>query len=125
MPSAVSETGGISVLNCGFVRERGIERTSTQRAISASASKAVKAAIERVECPIVKTGLVDGAGSDGVSPDIRSSWRGRRISLARQRTKPSRRQTPRDGRRHLLHSPPPSSTQLPSALPLTRCPLIL
>jgi hypothetical protein len=32
----------------------------------------VKASIERVECPIVKTGLVD---TDGVSPDIRCSWR--------------------------------------------------
>jgi hypothetical protein len=41
-------------LNCGFVRERGIERTSTSRSTDTCRSKATNSSIERVEWPIVK-----------------------------------------------------------------------
>jgi hypothetical protein len=72
MLTAANESGRISILNCGFVRERGIERTSTQRLTPDSPSNDMKASIERVECPIVKTAF---AGTDGVSPDIYGPWR--------------------------------------------------
>jgi len=41
-------------LNYGFVRERGIERTSTSRSTDTCRSKATNSAIVRVEWPIVK-----------------------------------------------------------------------
>ena len=54
IPTAASAAGKTSMLNCGFVRERGIERTSTNNSIRASRSKAMNSANVRVEWPIVK-----------------------------------------------------------------------
>ncbi len=45
-----------SALNRGFVRERGIERTSTSRSTATCRSKATSSAIVRVEWPTVKMG---------------------------------------------------------------------
>ena len=42
------------MLNCGFVRERGIERTSTSRSTQTCWSRVKNSPIGRVEWPIVK-----------------------------------------------------------------------
>src|SRR6185437_15337865 len=54
MPARASVSGRASALNCGLVRERGIERTSTSRSTATCLSKATNSAIVRVEWPIVK-----------------------------------------------------------------------
>src|ERR1044071_9505723 len=54
MPASVSSCGSVSVLNCGLVRERGTERTSTRRSTPASCNMPTSSATLRVECPIVK-----------------------------------------------------------------------
>src|SRR5665213_2736649 len=54
MPVSTSAFGRASALNCGFVRERGTERTSTSRSTATCPSKATNSAIVRVEWPIVK-----------------------------------------------------------------------
>src|SRR5450631_3695533 len=54
MPSAVSESGRVSPLNCGVVRERGIERTSTSIVMSDCCRSATNSAKDRVEWPIVR-----------------------------------------------------------------------
>src|ERR1044071_3954684 len=54
MPVLESACGNASVLNCGFVRDRGTERTSTSRSTPASRNSATSSATDRVECPIVK-----------------------------------------------------------------------
>lgn len=54
MPSSARKFGNNSKLNCGTLRERGIERTSTTRSILTCFSSTMNSAIVRVECPIVK-----------------------------------------------------------------------
>src|SRR5512135_2622888 len=55
MPAAASGAGSASALNCGLVRERGIERTSTRRSTSACFNISTSSATERVEWPMVNT----------------------------------------------------------------------
>jgi hypothetical protein len=43
-------------LNCGLVRDRGIERTSTSRRTSLARSRSAKSSTVRVEWPMVKKG---------------------------------------------------------------------
>src|ERR1041384_2026547 len=62
MPASASSCGSVSVLNCGLVRERGTERTSTSRSTPASCNMPTSSATLRVECPIVKT-VPAGRGS--------------------------------------------------------------
>src|SRR6185437_3642442 len=54
MPARASVFARASALNCGLVRERGIERTSTSRCTATCLSKATNSAIVRVEWPIRK-----------------------------------------------------------------------
>src|SRR5215472_16840076 len=67
MPNPSSEAGSTSRLNCGFVRDRGIDLTSATTAISRSTSSSPNSAIVRVEWPMVYTVTGSGASlNDGI-----------------------------------------------------------
>src|ERR1700676_972272 len=56
-PSALSEAGNASRLNCGLVRDFGMLRISTRISISLSLSRPVNSGSGRVEWPMVKKGV--------------------------------------------------------------------
>src|SRR5438477_10845934 len=58
MPVPARASGRASVLNCGLVRERGTDRTSTSRSIPACRSSPTSSATDRVEWPMVKIEFV-------------------------------------------------------------------
>lgn len=55
MRAPLKLSGRTSRLNCGLVRERGIERTSTSRSTPACTSIATNSSVVRVEWPMVKS----------------------------------------------------------------------
>ena len=49
IPTAASDCGRVSMLNCGLVRDRGNARTSTTSSTAACCNEATNSAIVRVE----------------------------------------------------------------------------
>jgi hypothetical protein len=63
------------VLNCGLIRERGIERTSTSRFTAACRSNEMNSAIVQVEWPIVKiVDIVRDCRTDFLPASSRETW---------------------------------------------------
>src|SRR3954468_13527990 len=58
MPVPARASGRASVSNCGLVRERGTDRTSTSRSTPACRNNPTSSATDRVEWPIVKIEFV-------------------------------------------------------------------
>src|ERR1017187_674068 len=67
MPAAARESGSVSRLNWGVVRERGIERTSTSSVTPTCCKSATNSARVRVEWPIVKIATPRGAGASAMA----------------------------------------------------------
>ena len=72
LPRRASVSGRLSSLNCGLVRDRGIDRTSTTRSTRDSRSRSTNSAIVLVEWPMVKNVFVSAP----------VTWRTRSIAKA-------------------------------------------